>query len=538
MRALARHRPDRVRGADFPRRLLDCAALVRSMRLREFVPILPLALALGACDANASGPQRPNIVLIVIDTLRADYADPDGGKARTPVIDNLAKDGVSFPLAFSHAPATLPSHAALFSSRPPHETSVRTNGQPVPKDLPLFAGWLAEHGYETQAAVSLASMWPSATGRGVDRGFGRYDKGRWTVTRGDDLNHTLDTALDQLSEDQPFFLFAHYSDPHEPYDAHGAVERFATFTLDGREFGGACTSESSQVRHEFVLPRGSHQLVIRSPHAFAVRSLEFAAQNVDVSWKFERGALHARTDDLSVIVTNPAPGAVSCQLDLWLHDVIPDPDIPLRYRGEVEFSDRCVGELLAGLKRRGLYDSSIVVLTSDHGEGLGEHSTYGHIVHLYDELLHVPLVIKLPSTLPGREPLQAGNKRLVRLIDVVPTLLDLVDLPPLPDQQGVSMLDAEAPRVLVAQTQRANGTHELFCARDEQYKLIYVPSEDRFEMYDVAKDPLELGDIYATAGRERWEWTDMLRALAARTRRDGERQIDPESRARLDALGY
>lgn len=508
------------------------------MRPREFVT-LPLLVALvWACDGARARSVRPNIVLVVVDTLRGDHADPEQAKARTPAIDGLARDGVRFERAFAHSPATLPSHAALFSARPPSETSVRTNGQPVPKDLELLAQWLAQHGYATHAAVSLASMWPSSDRRGLDRGFQRYDKGRYSTTRGDEIVHTLDTTLEQLAGEQPFFLFAHFSDPHEPYDAHGTVERFAELAFEGRSLGSLCVSESTQTRRELMLPPGTHPLAIHASSDFELRSLEFAAPGVDLSWQIVEGALHAAQSRLIVAVTNPAPAPVASTLTLWVHDAVPEDEIPLRYRGEVEFADRCIGELLGALKRRGMYDSSIVVLTADHGEGLGEHSTWGHIVHLYDELLHVPLVIKLPSTLPGREPLQASRKRLVRLIDVAPTLLDLVDLPPLPDQKGVSLLQTGVERVLFAQTQRADGSGELFCARDDRFKLIYVPAEDRFEMYDVVADPLELGDVYATRGKERLEWCDALRALAARTRRDGERQVDPEARARLEALGY
>lgn len=509
------------------------------MRTRELLIawLLATTFGLGSCDTRAKE-LRPNIVVIVVDTLRADHTDPELAKARTPAIDGLAKDGVRFERAFSHAPATLPSHTSLFSSRPPSESSVRTNGQPVPKDLPLLAEWVAKHGYSTHAVVSLASMWPASDRRGLDRGFGRYDRGRSSVTRGDDVAHMLDATLEQITAEQPFFLFAHFSDPHEPYDAHGAVERYASISFDDRSLGSVCVSEATETRRELLIPPGKHSFVVETDRDAQLRSLEFTAQNVDLSWEFVEGSLHDPHRKFVVHVTNPAPARVASTLTFWLHDAVRPDEAPLRYRSEVEFADRCVGDLLGGLKRRGLYDSSIIVFTSDHGEALGEHATWGHIVTLYDELLHVPLVFKLPSTLAGREVLAAGSKRLVRLVDVAPTLLDLVDLPPLPDQRGTSLLVEQAERVLFAQTQRADGTGELFCARDEQFKLIYSPLEERFELYDVVKDPLELGDVYATRGKERWEWTDALRALAARTRRDGERQIDPEARARLDALGY
>jgi arylsulfatase A-like enzyme len=505
---------------------------------RAFVAASLAALAVLSCEQPKAPRVRPNVVLIVVDTLRADHADSERGKASVPAFDAFAKDAIAFDHAFSHAPATLPSHAALFSARPVHETGVRTNGQPVPKDLGLFADWIARHGYATQAAVSLASMWPADGGRGVDRGFQRYDRDRWSHTRGDDLDRSLAASLDQLSADQPFFLFAHYSDPHEPYDAHGSVERFASLRFDGRDFGTVCTSETAQVERDFSLPPGKHVLDVRSQQAFKVRELEFTAPGVEITWEAREGKLHERTNAFVAELINPGPGTVTATFRTWLHDAVGDEEVPLRYRSEVEFADRAVGNFIAELKRRGLYDSSIIVLTSDHGESLGDHGTFGHIVDLYDELLHVPLIVRLPSSLSGREMLEASSRRLVRLIDVAPTLLQLMELPPLPEQRGVSLLDPKQERMLVAQTQRADGTGELFCVRDDQFKLIYSPADDRFEMYDVVKDPLELGDVYATAARERPDWAELLRSIAARTRRDGARQVDPEARKRLQELGY
>ena len=104
--------------------------------------------------------KRPSVVLIVVDTLRADAVLDPRGQCDTPNIDALARDGVAFERAFSHAPMTLPSHTALFSSRPPFETGVFNNWQPVREDLPLLAQWLEEYGYQTHAVISLGTLDP------------------------------------------------------------------------------------------------------------------------------------------------------------------------------------------------------------------------------------------------------------------------------------------------------------------------------------------------------------------------------------------
>lgn len=502
--------------------------------------LIALAFAgVSSCDRPEPKLRPPNVVVIVIDTLRADHVDPDGIRARTPNMLALAQDAVDFPNAFSHTPITLPSHTSLFSARMPYETGVRTNGQAVSRDLPLLADWLDEHGFQSQAVVSLSSMWPPSGGRGLDRGFERFERGPWNVTRGEEINHSLVSALDELALEPPFFLFAHYSDPHEPYDAHGTVERYTELFFDGRPFGTVCTSDMSQVRRTVLLSPGEHVLEIRGGHPFKIRSFECETPDAEILTKLEIGELHKRLGGAKLSIRNPGPQTVTATLSLWLHDALAEEEIPGRYRAEVEHTDRCVGALLTELKRRGLYDSSVIVLTSDHGEGLGEHGTFGHVVHLYDELLRVPLMIKLPSGNPGIPALERAREKLVRLIDVAPTVLDAIGLPPLPDQTGASLLRPdEAPRVLIAQTQRAEPGNRIYCARDGKYKLIYYANDKRFEMFDLERDPGEIGDVFAERGGERGEWQDTLKALAAQNLRDGEREVDPAARARLEALGY
>lgn len=480
------------------------------------------------------------MVLIVVDTLRADYTEPHTELASTPHIQALAADGVRFARAFAHVPITLPSHASLFSSRLPVEHGVRENAELVPKDLPLLAAWLAQHGYTCQAEVSLASMWPQASGRGLDRGFERYGRGEWAVTRGESLNWELATTLDQLVKRQPFFLFAHFSDPHEPYESHGTAEHYADVSLDGRSLGAVLTSDYGQIRRELWLSPGDHVLDVSSKFAFKVRLAEFKSPSAALETQFAEGVAQARTNKVKLRVRNPSASKVLATLSLWLHDAPGQLELPGRYRSEVEYADRCLGELIAELKRRDLYDSSTIILTSDHGEGLGEHGTFGHIVHLYDELLRVPLIIKLPDRHAAQQALAKSKNELARLIDVAPTLLELLDLPAMPDQEGVSLLRPNVPRLLVAQTQR-RGTQtakELYCIRDRQYKLIWTPKTKLFEMYDVAEDPGELADVFTERGNERSEWQETLKALASGARREGETAIDPELQQRLDSLGY
>ena len=115
-------------------------------------------------------------------------------------------DGVRFDEAFAHAPLTLPSHAALFASQPPDRTGVAANGEPLGDETRLPA-WLESLGYETAAAVSLATLWPRAEQRGLDRGFGQYERTEELVAHSSTTSARLDEILDGLDRRDPFFLF-------------------------------------------------------------------------------------------------------------------------------------------------------------------------------------------------------------------------------------------------------------------------------------------------------------------------------------------
>jgi arylsulfatase A-like enzyme len=239
---------------------------------------------------------------------------------------------------------------------------------------------------------------------------------------------------------------------------------------------------------------------------------------------------------------------------VWVAEEPPRQEKPARYAGEIEFVDRHVGVLLDDLKRRGLYDDSVIVFTSDHGDAFGEHGMWGHRAQLYDELLHVPLVIKPPageSTTSAHAALTAARGALVRHVDVVPTVLELLGLPPLPGQQGRSLLEG-GERLLVAGTHREHQTFDdadadtpgddVVAVRDEVFKLLFYRREDRFEMYDLRADPGEQVDVFRTRGAERAAWQDRLREAAGRLAEIDHsawrEELTDDDRTDLENLGY
>jgi len=394
---------------------------------RKWIPVFVLAGTAGALSVGLRPSSHPNLVVIVIDSLRADAISRSTGAPHTPACDGLAREGQAFPAAFAHAPLTLPAHAALLSGRPPDESGVRVGGQAIERALPLLAEHLARRGYQTGAAIGSATPWPPGSGPGIARGFQVCAQGPGESTSGDEVTRDAARILDGFDPDEPFFLFAHYAQPPERHDARDDAGRAGRGLLDDR------------------------------PSAAGMRA---------------------------------------------------------RYRLQVEAADRAVGALLDELRRRDLYENALIVLTGDHGEALGEHGHFGQAVSLYDEMLSVPLVVRLPLGRRTAE-LEEAACGLVRHIDVAPTILELLDVQALPGASGTSLLHP-ARRELVAETHPPEAPRDLFALRDERYKLIFDPSTEAFEMYRLGPDPLELDDVFAHQGHLRDDWQRRLRDLARR----------------------
>jgi arylsulfatase A-like enzyme len=224
---------------------------------------------------------------------------------------------------------------------------------------------------------------------------------------------------------------------------------------------------------------------------------------------------------------------------LWINDSLNRKDSQRRYIKEVEYVDGYIGELLSELKARRLYDDTLVIFTSDHGEALGERKMIGHVQNLHDEMLHVPLVIKPPAGHLAAARLRAVRESLTPHSDLVPTILEIVGLPPLPDQRGTSLL-REHERFLIAETHKPESKRNFVCLRDERYKMILDPDEGTYAMFDLTEDPGELVDVFAEQRSQRAAWVDQLETIASIVAAGGrlEDERDPETLERLKALGY
>jgi choline-sulfatase len=202
-----------------------------------------------------------------------------------------------------------------------------------------------------------------------------------------------------------------------------------------------------------------------------------------------------------------------------------------RYDGEIASSDRIVGKFLEALKKQGIYDRAIIVLTSDHGEGFGEHGEEQHSILLYRELLQIPLVLKLPVSERKGTTVTAP----AQLADIAPTILGILGIDA-PKMSGSSLLELNAVRPLYAETMYPRiqlGWSELTSVIEYPYQLIESP---RPELYDLARDPGERNDLAATERRKAASMRKWLEAQQTPLRPPEE--VDAETSAKLTALGY
>ncbi|MBV8202937.1 MAG: sulfatase-like hydrolase/transferase [Acidobacteria bacterium] len=429
-------------------------------------PLLILAAVLGGAALGALGcarradrspevPQGTPVVLISIDTLRADHLPAYGYRGvDTPAIDALRADAVLFARAYTQTPLTLPSHTALLTGLLPAVTGVRDNvgysldaARVAGGELPYLPFILKQHGYATGGAVS-AYVLQGKTGLG--KGFDFYEDSI-EFRSGAGLGglqrpgtETLRLVLPWLraaaaAPARPFFLFFHIYEPHTPYDP---------------------------------------------PEPYASR-------------------------------------------------------YPLKYDGEIATADAIVGRLLDELRRAGAYDRAIVVLLSDHGEGLGDHGEDEHGVLLYNEAIHVPLLLKLPRRqLAGRV---AGAP--VALTDVAPTLLGLLGLPVPAAMRGTSLLATlgqpdrrQDGRRVYSETFYPRlhfGWSDLASLAGRRYHTIEGPDP---EVYDLDRDPHETHNLLRD---QRRVYAEARRELAGYDRSLAPPQaVDAEARAAMTALGY
>lgn len=408
---------------------------------------------------DRSGGPNLNIILVSVDTTRADHLGCYGQQSiNTPNIDQLASEGTRFAQCISSSPLTLPSHATMLTGSYQFVHGVRDNGSfQLADENTTLAELLRPAGYLTLAEVASDVL---DARYGLNQGFDHYGDVASAGLEGPALQQRqsaeiLERKADEMTrravellsdnKDRPFFLFLHYYDPHQRYEA---PEPFASRYADG-------------------------------------------------------------------------------------------------YKAEIAFVDHAFGKLIAAIRTLGLADRTLVVFTSDHGEGLGEHGEDTHSYFLYDTTQHVPLILWSPGRVPAGQVVEAQ----VRLVDLTPTVLAYVGLSATRQMQGVSL------RPLLSQPDRddhlpcyadtfttkfALGYSPLRFLRVDGWKYIHAPKP---ELYHVATDPRELSNLVDREPDRVVTMRERLRALIADAppppgSRAAAHPITDDERERLQQLGY
>jgi len=454
-------------------------------------------------DPGAGAPGRPNVLLILVDTLRADRIAAYGLRpAVSPMADALAARGTIFQNAYSACSWTTPSVVSMMTSRYPSEHGVTDFKDHAPRRMPWLPEVLAAGGYETAAVVGNPLLGHHG---GFDRGFAIYDTYPGSVERslllvsaGNSLlraakklplhrrvklyprlgltfpprvrvglsdymrgDEVTDIALDMMDslKRRPFFLYVHYGDTHTPYLSH--------------------------------------------PYGFLPRPVEIAPATRE--------------------------------------------DVIETYDEEAEFADGEIERLLRGLDARALSKSTIVVLLADHGEEFLEHGEWEHGHNLHEQVLRVPMIVAGPG-------IPAGERREepVDLLDVAPTLVDLAGLPKVRKFRGRALFSREdrgaleSGRPLFSQvsvgtltpTRQASILQDGWrYIRHRSRKGEKVVEE---ELFDRASDPEELNDLAAAEPERLARMRETLRAVRRTLSRPVtiEQETDEEMLERLKSLGY
>jgi arylsulfatase A-like enzyme len=527
---------------------------------KGLIPLLALFLAFASCSKN---PQNDNFVLITLDTQRADHISAyDSSKADTPYIDSLADLGTVFKNCYSLIPITLPSHASLFFSQPPHKIKNYNNGQIIlpKKKRPSLATLFKKNGYHTAAFISLGVL-KSQFGLAEDFDVYRdeFPENRWYKAAGE-VNRDVFEWLDG-HKDQKFFAWIHYSDPHDPYCPPDMPNDFTIYVND-RPVGEYNLAKYEKKEVEFDIHPGENLIrfdivndSFRNQDQFLARldvlnfNLDEDDKDMDIDlywgWFIRNGSsVFFFKKDAIITLTNHA-GPRKIKLTFRGKPLYPIEKTRELYRNEVEYMDSEIGKLFARLEELELFDKTHIIIVGDHGEGLGEYTNYsgdahvGHIHFLKDVYMRVPLIIYNPHT--ARKKTEVDD--FVSLLDLAPTIMQAMNFRNTPSYEGRNLLQLRKKDsfAIFEETYKPEAVRERFAILQYPWHLIFVPEIQKYELYNLEDDPEEQSNIFQDRGKLK-EVIDLKKRLDEFARdvmnSKEEVKIDNETEEMLKALGY
>ena len=463
----------------------------------EFVDPLPEPTTPIAPPEAPSPPAPPpstwNIIIITADTLRGDMLPANGNtQITTPHLDTLAASGVNFTRAYTNITTTLPAHASLLTSLYPQDHKAYDNVSAISEDIVTLPEILSSSGWHTAAIVNMPWLNPEVS---------RVPQGIVELARGDRIRKADETttwALDFLKRQQednnakPYFLWLHYVDNHTPYHAPG---EYAT----------------------------QYYPSDRDPKAGQRGTLQ------DVWPLFPKD--HRDNDSMK----------------RWLKGVTDAEYVVAGYKGSVSWLDHHIGKIIEQLNTDGTFKRTLFLFTSDHGESLGEHDLWFCHGGLYEPTTRIPLMMHIPGLTGGQE-----VSSIVDLVDVMPTILQLLELPLSEHLRGDDLtpqLHGETVQGSAALLEHTG--RQIVGVVTERYKYIehlktrriypgYPMNKGTIELFDLKTDPGETTNIAK-------ENPELVRTLQAKVKELQSKQqqfehkaadVDESTKEALRALGY
>ncbi|MCK4765925.1 MAG: sulfatase [Candidatus Aminicenantes bacterium] len=481
----------------------------KKILLYILIPLLAAAAAAGYLLFKKAGPDF--IFLITLDTTRADFIKYTRQDNRlTPNLARLAEEGVRFVNTFSLIPITLPSHAAMFYSLPPHVLKIYNNGQPKKVSYPSAAQLLKSKGFYTAAVVSLGVLKAEfGLGKGFDDYIENFRQYFWYKNAAE-VNRDAMELIRRKKDEKKAFFWLHYSDPHEPYYPPYFAGSFR-MTLNDSVVFQARSSEQPLVKLDLELQPGKNILWLKSQppketnrkkievgfytyRNFSIKSLKNPDDLKVVKPKrwsevTARGKVnvYSRKQESRLVLINKSKEKIPVNIK-FLYRMLERPaSRKSLYRKEIRYMDKQLGKLFAFLKEQGVYEKSAFIIMGDHGEGLGEYDRhYGHIHYLYKLYSRVPLIMF------GKGVKDRGKKLdLVSNLNIAPTLLHLAGIEKPKSMRGESLLRPITHKRLLLETYSPEAYFDVFSVLEFPYQVVFSPGvsgEKKIEYFDLRPD--------------------------------------------------
>jgi len=467
----------------------------------NYVIILIMLFPVQLKSGIAQSSDKPNVLLIMTDTQRKDDMSVYGNKIlKTPHLDRLADEGVRFENCYATVPACMPARATIFTGRYPAAHGVRSNGIPLPEDEITIADMFLQNGYRTGGAGKfhllphypyrkqvlptmethpkpfygfqdfhlgedgrsgehwqwLKKNYPEYDGKGDDKIPLELHNSYWSTS------HTIDFIKGCVANDEPFFAFCSYVDPHQSYDpAPPYSEMYKPEDMP----------EPVRIEGELDSKPPFHRKIAESSN-------------------------HKR------------------YTDNWAEE-------KANHYGEMAFIDDMIGRLINEIGELGIRENTLIVFISDHGDELGDHWLWWKGAYHYKGCSNVPLIINWEGKLPSNKVVYD----YVQQTDIFPTIMEMVGLPVHPGVQGISLNNitqsdlnasgyefayvesyhggAVSPEFYEIQNrpvpEKAEDPLNVFTIRNDQWRITLCAGQEYGELYDLSKDPNEFNNLWDNA---------------------------------------